>query len=142
MDNIIRNYKELLVNKAGKNHIYFFNYSDQKDEQLSVKGFYAIDEFGVKWMSIDAISSIFKEYFYEQLKSKYFDLNNDYQKLFYCIHFTAGGEEIHEDHKTILSIIDGNIRQGSPRKFLTDSKGEKVNIEAPFNIITNFKFEE
>lgn len=136
MDNTIRNYKELLVNKAGKNHVYFFKLEN------SVQGFYAIDEHGVKWMSVDAISSIFKEYFYEQLKSKYFDLNNDNQKLFYNIHFTNGGEDIKQEHKDLLKIIGDNIRQGSPRKFLTDSKVEKVNIEAPFNIITTFKFEE
>lgn len=136
MDNTIRNYKELLVNKAGKNHVYFFKLEN------SVQGFYAIDEHGVKWMSVDAISSIFKEYFYEQLKSKYFDLNNDVQKLFYLVPELIVIDLAHQWQSDVLAIVKSNIRQGSPRKFLTDSKGEKVNIEAPFNIITTFKFEE
>ena len=138
MDNIIYNYKELLINKSGKNHVYYFQYSNE-DEKKSVKGFYSIDEYGAKWMSVDAISAIFSEIYYEKIRSKYFDLNNENQKLFYSL-------EVVDLMKTdilygqLIKVIKSNTRHGTPRKFLTDSKGEKVNIEMSFNTIANFKF--
>lgn len=139
MDNIIYNYKELLINKSGKNHVYSFKYT-HKNEKDSVKGYYAIDEYEVKWMSVDAISSIFQEIKYEKIRSKYFDLNNEKQKLFYSLEI-VDLMNIDILYEQLIKVIKSNTRQGSPRKFLTDSNGEKVNIEMPFETIANFKFE-
>lgn len=141
MDNLIQNYKEILVNKSEKKHTYFFKY-DNKDDQmllLSVKGHYIIDEFGNKWMSVDAISSIFPEKYYELLHSKYYDVNNSEQKLFYLLP-TITPEPKNEYGKIIMNTIKSNVRQGSPRKFITLPNGEKVNIEMPIDTISNFKF--
>lgn len=140
MDNIIKNYKEILVNKSGKNQTYFFSWSDQDLEKYAVQGYYIIDEFGQKWLSIDATSSIFYEKDYEQFKSKYFDINRDKQKLFYNID-SMNINEFARDHLIgVLKIIQSNVRQGSPRKYLQLTNGEKVNIEMPFETVSKYEF--
>lgn len=135
-DLLIKNYQEILVNKSGKNHTYFFNL-EQDDKKQS--GFYSIDEQGNKWLSVDGCSAIFSEHYYEKLRSKYFDINNDQQKLFYNIE-QIDLEQATQSGQFIINVIKSNTRQGTPRKFITNFSGEKVNIEMPFETISNFKF--
>lgn len=139
-DNVVKNYKEVLTNKNGKSHVYFFRYEDKVEQgRFSTKGFYAIDEYGVKWLSVDAMSSIFLEQYYEKLRSKYFDINNEDQKLFYSLEI-ADLMNTNSEYEQLINIIKSNVRQGSPRKFITLNTGEKVNIELSIETVSKYEF--
>jgi len=138
------NYKELLVNKTEKKHVYFFEFfclgHDNKNHLITVtKGYYIIDEGGSKWISIGAISGMFNESYYETLRSKFFDINKEKQNQFFNVDSFDKSELRMECFKTLISIIKDNVRQGSPRKFITNSQGLKINIEMPYKSI-DFKF--
>lgn len=135
-DSLIKNYQEIMVNKSKKNHTYFFNLATSEQ---SISGYYSIDEQGNKWLSVDGISVITSENYYEKLRSKYFDINNEQQKLFYSLE-QFNKDEAKPEGQIIINIIQSNTRQGTPRKFITNFCGEKVNIEMPYETISNFIF--
>jgi hypothetical protein len=138
-DNLIKNYKEILVNKSEKKHTYFFNFNTPEQE---IQGHYIIDDEANKWMSVEAISALLSENVYEKFRNKFFDINKDIQKQFFIINTyeSKAWENLTKEHSILLSIIKSNIRQGTPRKFISLSTGEKVNIEMPFETLEAFEF--
>lgn len=142
-DYIKSNYKEILLNKTEKKHVYFFNleHGDKKTKYSNTKGYYIIDGEGSKWISIDAISDMFIESYYETLRSKFFDINKEKQNQFFNIESFNKSELRMECFETLISIIKDNVRQGSPRKFITNSQGFRINIGMPYETINNFKFD-
>lgn len=130
MNNLIKCFKELLINKSDKNHIYFFTFKVD-NINLSISGYYVIDDQNQKWISVCAISSMIKENIYEKYRSKYFDINGDRQQQFYLIDANKFLENLDSEHEKsiLIDLILCNKRQGTPRKFITCCNGEKVNIE-------------
>lgn len=143
MDNIIRNYKEISINRSGNCKVYYFKFADNnsRNKNKQIDGYYVIDEFDNKWLSVCAISSITQEDHYEKLRMKYFNINSEQQKSFYNISEMNKEKLINSDYRKLINIILANTRQGAPRRFIALSTGERINIEMTFKTINNFTFE-
>jgi hypothetical protein len=116
------NYKETLIKsiKRGETHVFYFEYENNP----KIKGFYALENQSNVFISVCAISSILKENIYEKLRSKYFDIDNTYQKQFFLIEEI---KDLDENLKSLIDIISSNTKKGTPRKHIVVD-GEKINI--------------
>jgi hypothetical protein len=133
-DNLLKKYKEIIVNKSGKKHTYFFKFG-------KIQGYYLIDEEDNKWISISAISEIMSEQKFSKFQSKFFDINKTEQQQFFIISKeNMAWYLIDPDHKILISLIKENTRQGTPRKFISNSAGEKISIEFPIETISKYEF--
>ena len=155
LDKFLEIYKEVLISRKNKNHIYFFTiFSSYMKKEISAH--YIIDEFDNKWieskfcnfiddLSVEEQQSLFIDDENIHLKGliakhkdliKYFDVNqtsDDYTKQLSFFRINKSNDS------PIIQVINSNARNGTPRKFITNSELKKINIELDLkNINSNF----
>ena len=132
-------FKELLVKRSDKNHIYYFEF-EKEAPRKTIKAFYVVDEDDKKWISVSAMSEIFPEKKYDHFKSKFIDITADNQQQFFIINpaENIGWASIDKEYKSMVKIIRENTKKGTPRKFLESIDKQKINIEytpsSPINL--------
>lgn len=135
LDQFLHCYKETLLRANKTHHTYLFTVSFSKINHIS--GIYIIDEFENKFISskfLDRVSEFpithfdINELIAESSNNfKFFDIfspKNDKQIEF---------KKINKNSKSpLIKLINSNFRNGTTRKFITDSNGQKISIALDF----------
>ena len=139
---IIGKYRETILSKTEQKRIYFLKL-ESEDGQINldkIKGHYIIDQYDQKWMSECLTKQLFKDI--NSINSKVFDINSDNQFRFFNLNEVKNSNFKLEISRILLKIIQNNSRKGSPRRFLTNNSGEKVNIELKYDTKSSFMIQE
>ena len=152
IDEILQNYKELFITQKNRNHIYYFksilpsDYYFQKEssevnEYYSVNGIYVIDEFENKYINSNIFNKIdhsllkklkIDDFFNHAHPTKYFDVYLDSENKQQIAFDKINTKSQHG----LVQIINSNVRNGTTRKFITNSKFEKISIEMQYDFVS------
>lgn len=163
LDKFLNNYKELFITQTkAKNHIYFFKCVFKLKPTGSVyhmtipmNGIYIIDEFENKFINADFLYKIEQHSdLYDQVNNTYdpvvekidiFDWN--YPMKFFDVYFQIDSKEqmvfrrINKNsNHPLVQIINSNCKNGTTRKFLTNSEHKKIEIELDFESVNSSDF--
>lgn len=135
LDKTLNCYKETLISVKNKNHTYFFVLQNDKNR---IDGIYVIDEFENKYISnkflevIEENPAIAKEFDIsgniadESYDYKFFDVVSSSRERLKQMNFNKLNTK---NSSAVIQIINSNFRSGTTRKFITNSKQERINIQ-------------